>query len=160
MIRLIPACAGKTASGWNHWNPAKAHPRMRGENDPEDPEADETSGSSPHARGKHLPWRLDKDRMGLIPACAGKTKAKLISFRRRWAHPRMRGENDSDAGAAVIRRAHPRMRGENMKPRPLMCPRTGSSPHARGKPNALAPTSVMWRLIPACAGKTHSHSWD
>ena len=90
---LIPACAGKTTTGNRAgWAP-EAHPRMRGENLGGHGACQVARGSSPHARGKpgwlfRLPALL-----GLIPACAGKTKGLGIPRGPRRAHPRMRGEN-------------------------------------------------------------------
>ena len=53
-IGLIPACAGKTNAGNPQAMPAKAHPRMRGENPIWLCPQQSGIGSSPHARGKHL----------------------------------------------------------------------------------------------------------
>ena len=46
------------------------------------------------------------------------------------------------------------MRGENDNALASVKGTAGSSPHARGKPCALAGRVVSGRLIPACAGKT------
>ena len=131
---LIPACAGKTLIFHIRNDVTKAHPRMRGENGLANMDKFSKSGSSPHARGKHLVWYFLGTRRGLIPACAGKTDT-LGAFRaRQWAHPRMRGENSSV----------PCGRGQAQ----------GSSPHARGKLVALPAYDDARGLIPACAGKT------
>ena len=74
--------------------------------------------------------------MGLIPAHAGKTRAR-----------------SSRLSSA---RAHPRSRGENSPSRPWTTPGWGSSPLTRGKP---APGLALGRgpgLIPAHAGKTQT----
>ena len=91
-------------------------------------------GSSPHARGKLCSLPVLSGLLGLIPACAGKTKTDQAVYRSIWAHPRMRGEND-------VARAI----GEHPE---------GSSPHARGKLASSINYGVRRRLIPACAGKT------
>ena len=91
-------------------------------------------GSSPHARGKHHSVRLGRVHLGLIPACAGKTRWRFTY--RRWL------------------KAHPRMRGENTKTMRFTFTADGSSPHARGKRIHILLVRSMVRLIPACAGKT------
>ena len=71
---LIPACAGKTwresdspAIGW-------AHPRVCGENSASLRVARSMEGSSPRVRGKLLSRSPCGRTVGLIPACAGKTR--------------------------------------------------------------------------------------
>ena len=90
---LIPACAGKTLHGCKPFCPTQAHPRMRGENGRWSDAAIGALGSSPHARGKlsWIAWR--PHRIGLIPACAGKTRPTPTESPSVTAHPRMRGEN-------------------------------------------------------------------
>ena len=90
---LIPAHAGKT---WLHcfvrpggW----AHPRSRGENQRLSASPVTPWGSSPLTRGKR-PQRHGEDfGAGLIPAHAGKTRAKTRHIAGCQAHPRSRGEN-------------------------------------------------------------------
>ena len=93
-------------------------------------------GSSPLTRGKRFPFTLDDGTRRLIPAHAGKTEAmpKLPGDRR--AHPRSRGENETDAGIEIEAR--------------------GSSPLTRGKHGKLDDTKHTLGLIPAHAGKTRS----
>ena len=91
-------------------------------------------GSSPRVRGKPQAWQTLNRLSGLIPACAGKTCESLSARTRRWAHPRVCGEN-----------AH-RHAGND---------RTwGSSPRVRGKQTLQGLPGQIARLIPACAGKT------
>ena len=47
---------------------------------------------------------------------------------------------------------HPRMRGERSAPSRLILVDDGSSPHARGTPDAHDAETVQRRFIPACAG--------
>ena len=74
--RLIPARAGKTALA--AWCPtgARAHPRVCGENSWAGCSGSRSRGSSPRVRGKRD--RVDEvsDSLGLIPACAGKTRGR------------------------------------------------------------------------------------
>ena len=157
---LIPACTGKTL-GADYLNSAmKAHPRMRGENTAGVEVTEDFKGSSPHARGKRQCNSRPDNQRGLIPACAGKTSlwfSWLYSFR---AHPRMRGENSHDHARNRSQGAHPRMRGENQRSRRFIFRPSGSSPHARGKPNGLRLRVQSLRLIPACAGKTATNEID
>ena len=72
--------------------------------------------------------------IGLIPACAGKTRSDLSSYSIVWAHPRVCGENVLD-------------RMESLE-------QAGSSPRVRGKRERHVRRWLPIRLIPACAGKT------
>ena len=111
---LIPACAGSTYSSIERIVDAW--------------------GSSPHARGAHQVPGHGLVRDGLIPACAGSTRRPQRRSRVRWAHPRMRGEHNSQPSACLTG--------------------WGSSPHARGARCGYRPAPPRWRLIPACAGST------
>ena len=91
-------------------------------------------GSSPLTRGKRRLLVGDRERLGLIPAHAGKTP---------WSGP-----------AGDSRRAHPRSRGENFSHVIRMSPSAGSSPLTRGKPTSTIEGAWGNRLIPAHAGKT------
>ena len=94
-------------------------------------------GSSPPTRGKllvHVERRLIHR---LIPAHAGKTSRPDPPRTSRPAHPRSRGENDSQAGSWQ--------------------PWWGSSPLTRGKRARRSGGRTRWRLIPSHAGKT-THS--
>ena len=72
---LIPACAGKTYACGARESNGRAHPRVCGENSISARTKSVQSGSSPRVRGKREAEALAKDSSGLIPACAGKTKA-------------------------------------------------------------------------------------
>ena len=73
MTRIIPACAGST--------PKVTFPRRTGE------------GSSPRARGAHLPRTAPTADPRIIPACAGSTARFQSSGARPTDHPRVRGEH-------------------------------------------------------------------
>ena len=136
--RLIPACAGKTASRRCGRRRARAHPRVCGENLGCRVLERGTGGSSPRVRGKRRPLRPGDVVARLIPACAGKTATPSCAARTCAAHPRACGEN---AQAAVV--AHYR---------------DGSSPRVRGKREDREAERVRDRLIPARAGKTTRRS--
>ena len=91
--RLIPACAGKTDLEFLSVYEIRAHPRVCGENGFGAFLPLAASGSSPRVRGKLFHDEGKRRRLGLIPACAGKT-ASLNSSALIWpAHPRVCGEN-------------------------------------------------------------------
>ena len=131
---LIPAHAGKTASRRQRSRSIGAHPRSRGENLLRDRVAAAGGGSSPLTRGKPHLETARRDRRGLIPAHAGKTRRR---FRRSY-----------------VMGAHPRSRGENMTPESDARPNRGSSPLTRGKPGPRRAHTDHEGLIPAHAGKT------
>ena len=134
--RLIPACAGKTEAGCYRLRLPTAHPRVCGENQLEPTALQTTTGSSPRVRGKPREPLRSRARTRLIPACAGKTCASLSARFRRWAHPRVCGENLVIATCL----------GDDQ----------GSSPRVRGKRLTGGESVGSTGLIPACAGKTRS----
>ena len=93
-----------------------------------------SDGSSPLTRGKPADREPPADRMGLIPAHAGKTCQWRLRSQPVPAHPRSRGENDVAAVDTI--------------------PDTGSSPLTRGKLGDADRVRGLVRLIPAHAGKT------
>ena len=133
--RLIPAHAGKTATGATSSRITTAHPRSRGENGRCSLSFSLLRGSSPLTRGKRGLVVACEVGARLIPAHAGKTLWWLRNSRMVWAHPRSRGENS--ASALAFSRPH------------------GSSPLTRGKRSVTVPVNITARLIPAHAGKTY-----
>ena len=131
---LIPAHAGKTSPLFGLGMTMTAHPRSRGENTAFDPDPATMVGSSPLTRGKHGQFVGAERDSGLIPAHAGKTVIEV------------------DTGQLVG--AHPRSRGENEKIRRIHAARSGSSPLTRGKLSDVNYSLLLYRLIPAHAGKT------
>ena len=111
-----------------------AHPRSRGENEEKQSVLPGGDGSSPLTRGKLRARERGVNRLGLIPAHAGKTKAAQDGICQGWAHPRSRGEN-----ARTTHREHDG---------------GGSSPLTRGKRLYGAEALAVRGLIPAHAGKT------
>ena len=136
LSRLIPACAGKTPL--LIWQPrlGRAHPRVCGENSMTFVKLFHCTGSSPRVRGKHGGAASSRRRPGLIPACAGKTRAS--------------------SRPSSLYRAHPRVCGENSPSHPASYTARGSSPRVRGKPSSKLNPRLFRGLIPACAGKTVS----
>ena len=132
--RLIPACAGKTASAASWTAFWAAHPRVCGENSSGEGATSRISGSSPRVRGKRPRPAGRPQSRRLIPACAGKTKPLRVWPRRASAHPRVCGENHMAPSSAARS--------------------GGSSPRVRGKQAAFEVARGDRGLIPACAGKT------
>ena len=133
-VGLIPAHAGKTDTGGVSTYGHGAHPRSRGENCASNVARKPSWGSSPLTRGKRWVSSVERFRLGLIPAHAGKTRTWRSTSPPAQAHPRSRGENVNDVGAALAAR--------------------GSSPLTRGKPCPPRRASAWTGLIPAHAGKT------
>ena len=134
MVGLIPARAGKTYAFQGVFSRDGAHPRAGGENWTARGGPASAAGSSPRGRGKPQPPVMMTNRMGLIPARAGKTVSSARAPTVRAAHPRAGGENDNFISVA-----------QSMG---------GSSPRGRGKPSRYLVLRDPGRLIPARAGKT------
>ena len=100
---LIPACAGKTRAPGGCGCARRAHPRVCGENQLTAWQAKLAYGSSPRVRGKRGDAGQSNDVVGLIPACAGKTLSTQLTRSRRWAHPRVCGENAERSGVLTLR---------------------------------------------------------
>ena len=112
----------------------RAHPRVGGENQCSHGLVEPGEGSSPRGRGKPQVFDCHWSFSGLIPAWAGKTRARG----RRYPHSR----------------AHPRVGGENAFWRWACVGQAGSSPRGRGKLHQLTNRIKAGGLIPAWAGKT------
>ena len=131
---IIPACAGNTRiresdSIWR-WD----HPRMCGEHAETRNHQPDDRGSSPHVRGTPGLILPDGKRLGIIPACAGNTRAALSPL--------------------VVFGDHPRMCGEHFLYDRFAMKLPGSSPHVRGTHDVTAEVMEPDGIIPACAGNT------
>ena len=134
-----------------------------------------TSGSPPHARGRHGIDVIYGVPSGITPACAGKTAPCQTALHGHADHPRMRGEDlqkiwvgDFDGGITPACAGktpspsypmgsgtdHPRMRGEDAVMPIQKCVDSGSPPHARGRLLAVPHSHKQTGITPACAGKT------
>ena len=137
LVRVIPACAGNTATAPLRARRLTGHPRVRGEHLPKLHDCARCGGSSPRARGTLGVGLVAGRRLRVIPACAGNTPLHAGSRRSTSGHPRVRGEHSWPCAAR--RRGH------------------GSSPRARGTRSRSARTLSICRVIPACAGNTRKH---
>ena len=89
---ITPACAGKSDRWHGGQSCPRDHPRMCGEKF-DNPKIDNSQlGSPPHVRGKACRGHLFALPKGITPACAGKSKCRLVSCGHIWDHPRMCGE--------------------------------------------------------------------
>ena len=131
---IIPACAGSTRAPAAITAVIGDHPRMRGEHPSSVHLCYLRVGSSPHARGALMRSKGLQPVVGIIPACAGSTRAT-----------RTRGTKNRD---------HPRMRGEHWHGCLVLTLLTGSSPHARGALITSLVIAAVVGIIPACAGST------
>ena len=160
---------------------------MRGEDSRNPSEFPRWLGSPPHARGRRLDPLRDPRSCRITPACAGKTKNRRASSRRsngspphargRLAFrrplsivvritPACAGKTRHSRGFSCWHADHPRMRGEDRLTCSEKSTPSGSPPHARGRPESRYSEVHMFRITPACAGKTsrvalsNSRYWD
>ena len=131
---IIPAYAGSTAGDGGADEGGGDHPRIRGEHTVSVVGRVVRMGSSPHTRGAPACATSARRPSRIIPAYAGSTLLFSPSSRRKWDHPRIRGEHRivTAVGDDDI----------------------GSSPHTRGAPVAELPALAQNRIIPAYAGST------
>ena len=90
--RITPACAGKSGRAHAGGELHQDHPRMRGEKTLHCFDAGLLWGSPPHARGKAVYRVNPARRLGITPACAGKSHWTMARYSVNQDHPRMRGE--------------------------------------------------------------------
>ena len=134
LSRIIPARAGFTQPGRPRYPRSSDHPRSRGVYGDGRHLDGRATGSSPLARG--LPDHVHEAHRvpGIIPARAGFTTRVSSTGRRDLDHPRSRG-----VYAVQVTR---------------LTPTKGSSPLARGLPDAGERTEAVRGIIPARAGFT------
>ena len=72
--RITPACAGKSNLWQSFRNLTPDHPRVCGEKHPIRPTTYLSKGSPPRVRGKVRLFLLGNGRVGITPACAGKSR--------------------------------------------------------------------------------------
>ena len=134
---ITPACAGKRGCPHSGPGTTRDHPRVCGEKFVRNACSVIVWGSPPRMRGKGICFRLEKRPRGITPACAGKSKCRLVSCGHIWDHPRMCGEK---LFAFLV-----------------FCPNIGSPPHVRGKEGKEYLQETESRITPACAGKRQGH---
>ena len=94
----------------------------------------------------------------ITPAYAGNTTILRSMDRNIWDHPRLRGEYEQKSqGERLAKGSPPACAGNTIEIIQFrMKKKTGSPPLARGIPNGHIPATPLGRIIPACAGNTHS----
>ena len=135
--RFIPACAGNSRPPRRFRCAGTVHPRVCGELTVTVLPLFDTAGSSPRVRG--TPENVDPQASALrfIPACAGNSVPRVVSWRTLTVHPRVCGE----LGIYLCGMAY--------------C--VGSSPRVRGTHHRRGIVARRRRFIPACAG--NSSGW-
>ena len=111
LVGITPACAGKTMDGRYKQRRGRDHPRMCGKDRWYYLAGTAQRGSPPHVRESQLVCCAGHGRIGITPACAGKTS----DGRRRRGH----------------RQDHPRMCGKDVSMRGCIPVNSGSPPHVR-----------------------------
>ena len=138
IVRITPACAGKTEIWAEDGRSYRDHPRMRGEDHSSAGAQGIAQGSPPHARGRQEIRTSSYCDGGITPACAGKTFMCGLSILMARDHPRMRGEDALGVSSVPVS--------------------VGSPPHARGRPAHEKAFGAGIGITPACAGKTRLHT--
>ena len=133
LVRITPACAGKSKGRCPVSFRLRDHPRLRGEKCTGLTAKGHALGSPPLARGKVIYIIFQFQYLRITPACAGKSIQPLSAFAAAPDHPRLRGEKPvySDTGSSGV----------------------GSPPLARGKVLLFCVFIQLSRITPACAGK-------
>ena len=129
----IPACAGKPSRAATGTSGAWVHPRVCGEARWQGATCSTRAGPSPRVRGSPGLADGQQQRVGSIPACAGKPT---------WP-----------ATATTFRRVHPRVCGEAVTASRQRRLAYGPSPRVRGSREVERAKQVAHGSIPACAGK-------
>ena len=143
---ITPACAGKTCSHRLGSLLAWDHPRVCGKNTNFSAISCVRSGSPPRVREKQIETRDAVSKIGITPACAGKTCVEHLDHARLQDHPRVCGKNIANAM--------------------MFDGKPGSPPRVREKHLCLVIGIALFRITPACAGKTplikalRMRSWD
>ena len=113
VVRIIPACAGKSRSARRGKPPSRDHPRVCGEKAAVASSRRHSVGSSPRVRGKERGEAHHYGFGGIIPACAGKSCSPARAPWSLWDHPRVCGEKSLSFPFRVNRKgSSPRVRGK------------------------------------------------
>ena len=132
--RITPACAGKTFDVDHTLRNIQDHPRVCGKNYLQFKRMNRTTGSPPRVREKRI-WNGNQFwYAGITPACAGKTMLSQHFQLNQQDHPRVCGKNLVALISTIF----------------LM----GSPPRVREKLFDNHMKFCVFRITPACAGKT------
>ena len=136
VVRITPACAGKSGLQIIQFLVLGDHPRVCGEKNQNVLLPPSLLGSPPRVRGKEAALWLRAGRHRITHACAGKSRVA----------DRARGGLED----------HPRVCGEKEDGWLSMSNDKGSPPRVRGKGLSVAQANIVLRITPACAGKSRS----
>ncbi len=139
VLRITPACAGKSACARVRMMMKKDHPRVCGEKTSIYFHRFHHKGSPPRVRGKDCPQHVAGRCNRITPACAGKRVPCVFQILWGQDHPRVCGEKRSKADPDATTR--------------------GSPPRVRGKAFSCFLSAFTHRITPACAGKSPSTGW-
>ena len=89
---ITPACAGRSFLAWLSLFGSRDHPRVCGEKVEHGGRPTPGIGSPPRVRGEDFSVPGLPVRLGITPACAGRSMPKSCPADRRGDHPRVRGE--------------------------------------------------------------------
>ena len=154
--RNIPAHAGKTCGAPYTPAPNQEHPRARGENVAFPFRHRGFQGTSPRTRGKRPRWcAAPHPERGTSPRTRGKPAVTWCGLPKGRNIPAHAGKTPSKTTTPSVAQEHPRARGENAHLLRAYRIRIGTSPRTRGKPVAGPSIKVVFRNIPAHAGKTY-----
>ena len=177
--RLTPTCVGRTAAPAKPHALSPAHPHVRGEDRVRSTNPGYCFGSPPRAWGGRRQDPCGGAARRLTPTCVGRTWCGQGTWRRRPAHPHVRGEDSrSTPAASAIRGSPPRAWGGHPPVRarrpavrltPTCVGRTtrvgsagmgdpGSPPRAWGGRGSHLRGPGAWRLTPTCVGRTARHA--
>ena len=146
VLRITPACAGKSLRPLSYTGSRWDHPRVCGEKLTGSKSPFTFRGSPPRVRGKGFDVAVRLSPYRITPACAGKSFLPLRSQQPARDHPRVCGEK---AMCVYIFRIV-----------------WGSPPRMRGKDVQTDARAATAGITPACAGKScfasscSAFSWD
>ena len=131
--RITPACAGKSNTEAGVQERYRDHPRVCGEKKSKNSGFVPAQGSPPRVRGKVVAFIVAPAFDRITPACAGKSRPHVPSWRRSGDHPRVCGEKLFTTA--------------------LYNCMLGSPPRVRGKDADPVVEWAVQGITPACAGK-------
>ena len=135
LARITPACAGRRRFGSPRGPRSGDHPRVCGEKKDATVDLSVQKGSPPRVRGEDVGVEPKSFALRITPACAGRSATCGQGRFRCSDHPRVCGEK----GCRPIDRTSVR----------------GSPPRVRGEARRILPHTVVARITPACAGRSH-----
>ena len=134
VVRITPACAGKSVPYMPSLIYDQDHPRVCGEKYPHKIQVPCQLGSPPRVRGKVDDSNRNCPKRRITPACAWKRYATKNNYFKTGDHPRVCGEKVHSPKSIRLF--------------------TGSPPRVRGKVTVTDDSTGKDRITPACAGKS------